>query len=202
MPQAPRAWVAVGRTPALVLGRSQHALHPATDLRVRRRASGGGAVLIGPSVLRSLLRLPLTHAAARAGPSSLARWAGDVHLRWLASLGVEEAALHEGRATNHWACFLGLGPGEVIVRERKLLGIAQAWHRGTAWVWSATLLQQPPWSRMCDALGQPEAAALLARQTVSLQECLGAPADPLACESSLRAALHRALSEGAGPTGA
>lgn len=199
MPQPPAAWVAVGRRPALVLGRSQHGLRPATCLPVRRRASGGGAVLTGPWLLRSLVRLPLTEALAREGPGSLAHWVGGVHLRWLASLGLQDAELYGRPVQDHWACFLGRGPGEVVVQGRKLLGIAQAWHRGTAWAWSATLLQPPPWTLLCDALGQPEAAALLAQRTISMQECLGGPLDPVACERSLRAALQRGLAAAAGP---
>lgn len=186
----PRAWTAVGRRPALVLGRSQHALQPATPMAVRRRASGGGVVLIGPWMLRSLVRVPTTHAAARDGPAPLARWTGNLHLQWLASLGLQGARLHEGRALNHWACFLGRGPGEILVDDRKLVGIAQAWHRGTAWVWSAVLLHPPPWALLGEAFGQSGTALELARQTVSLEECLGTPPG---CAHSLRSVLQQAL---------
>jgi lipoate---protein ligase len=183
------AWVAVGRTPALVLGRSQHALRPDTALRVRRRASGGGAVLTGPWMLRALLRLPRAHPLARGGPTALARWFGGLHLPWLRGLGIADADLYAGPFEDHWACFLGRGPGEVLVGDRKLVGIAQAWHRDRILLWSATLLEPSPWARLGEAFGQPEAADSLAAGTISARECVGGRVESEAWVGSLREVL-------------
>jgi len=189
VPATPRAWVAVGRTPALVLGRSQHALRPDTSLRVRRRASGGGAVLVGPWMLRALLRLPRAHPLARGGPTALARWFGGLHLPWLRAQGITEPELYTGAFEDHWSCFLGRGPGEVLVRDRKLVGIAQAWHRDRILLWSATLLEPSPWARLGEAFGRPEAADSLAERTICAAECAGGRIDAQAWTGSLRAAL-------------
>lgn len=194
MEKPPRAWALAGGKPAIVLGRSQHGLQVVPVLPVRRRASGGGAVLAGPWMLRAAVRLPRDHALVRHGPGTLARWIGRIHLGWLQAHGLAGAHLHEGPTQEHWACFAGRSAGEVLVGGRKLTGIAQAWQRSSVLATAGTLVYPPPWDALCDALGRPAAdAAELMDLTASLGECLEAAVDAAAWARSLKAALLLAL---------
>lgn len=186
----PRAWAGVGHHPALLLGRAQHGWPVRPLLPVRRRSSGGGAVLSGPWLLWGLLRLPRTHPVLQQGPARAARWFGGVHRDWLQAQGVAAAMLYEGPVRDHWACFGGLGPGEVLVQGRKLTGIAQTWRRAHVLLCSGTLVATPPWPLLCDALGRPQAeGAELAACTVSTRECLLQAPPSAAWARSLAAAL-------------
>lgn len=194
MPKPPRAWVLPGGCPSVVLGRSQHALRVRAALPVRRRASGGGAVLAGPWLLRAAVRLPRGHPLLRSGPASLARWLGEVHLQWLHAAGVAGARMHAGPGREHWACFGGCNVGEVVVDGRKLTGIAQAWRRSGVLVAAGTLVHPPHWLVLCEAMERPAAeAAELAAATTTLQECLRLRPDVAAWADGLRAALRDAL---------
>lgn len=189
-----RIWVDTGGRPALVLGRAQRRLVTGGPLPVRWRASGGGAVLAGPWLLRAALRLPRQHPALQRGPTAAAHWFGQIHLDWLRAQGIAGAALHTGALRSHWACFAGVGPGEVLVDGRKLAGVAQAWKRHSAILFSGTLLAPSPWPLLCEALRKPpEEAAALRAATISAQECLGAPVEAAAWAASLRARLQAAL---------
>lgn len=177
-----------------MLGRAQRKLPTDPVLPVRLRASGGGAVLTGPWLLRAAVLLPTSHALASRGPAAAARWFGDVHLRWLQAQGEGGAALHTGATVAHWACFAGRGPGEVVIGQRKIVGIAQAWRRRAILLSSGTLLSPPPWPLLCAALRRPrEDADLLAAVTVSAADCLGREADTATWADALRDALERAL---------
>lgn len=189
-----RAWALPGRDPCVVLGRGQHLLPVTAVLPVRRRATGGGAVLAGPWLLRSAVRLPPARPRPDCGPATLARWFGQVHLQWLRELGVAGAGLHPSGTLGHWACFGGRSAGEVLAGGRKLTGIAQAWRRSGIFLAAGTLLYPPPWPLLCAALRRPAAeAAELAAATTSIEACLGRPVDAHACARSLRAALCAAL---------
>lgn len=194
MAKPPRAWVLPGRAAAIVLGRSQHGTAAHTPLPVRLRASGGGAVLTGPWLLRAAVRLPPGHPVLRHGAAAAAAWFGQAHLDWLHRRGIRGARLYEGPVSDHWACFAGRGPGEIVVGERKLVGIAQAWRRSSVLLSSGVLLRAPPWELLCEALGQGAgAAATLAQGTVCAEECMGRAIDPAAWARSLQSALALAL---------
>lgn len=189
-----RVWALPGSAAYVSLGRSQHPLPIASALPVRRRASGGGAVLAGPWLLRAAVRLPRDHVLTRHGPAALAAWLGQVHVDWLEAGGIANARLHRGPGTGHWACFAGRSPGEVLVDGRKLTGIAQVWRRSGVLAMAGTLLDPPAWPVLCDALGRAESeAAELARTTISVRECVGHPLDAPAWARSLRAVLQTAL---------
>ena len=190
----PRAWALPGGKPAVVLGRGQHALDVTTVLPVRRRASGGGAVLTGPWLVRAAVRLPRDHVLLRDGPRAMAQWIGRIHLEWLQAQGVAGARMHEGPTQEHWACFAGWSAGEVLVDGRKLTGIAQTWQRFGVLVSAGTLIRPPPWHLLCDALARPASdVSELEHRTVSLGACLACAVDSAACSESLREALLRAL---------
>jgi lipoate-protein ligase A len=180
----------------LVLGRAQRELPTDGNLPVRLRSSGGGAVLSGPWLLRAVVVLPRSHPLAQDGPVAAARWIGDVHRGWLREQGIAHAALHAGPTVGHWACFAGRGPGEVLIGDRKIVGIAQTWKRRHVLLSAATLLTPPPWNLLCQAMRQPaDEAAVLAARTVSAQDCVQRPIDPQSWTRSLLKALRFAVED-------
>ena len=151
-------------------------------------------MLSGPWLLRALVRVPRSHLLASDGPVTAARWLGEIHRRWLLSLGLEGSALYGGALVEHWACFRGRAPGEVMVGGRKITGIAQAWRRADALLAAGTLLTDPPWRLLCDAVDRsPAEVAALAGDVTSLRQCLGRFADTHECERSLQQMLERGL---------
>lgn len=202
MTKRARAYAATGGQPAVILGRSQRGVQVQPVLPVRHRFSGGGAVLGGPWLLRAAVRLPRDHPLLRKGPTVVARWFGELHLQWLRRQGLTGATLYEGPLQGHWACFAGLGPGEVLVDGRKLVGIAQAWKRHGAFIASATLLYPSPWALLCEAMERPLAeAADLAARTITLEECLGHRVDAAAWANELRDALCQAIADDSAAAG-
>ena len=119
--------------PALVIGSTQPDHHLAGGLRsleVARRRSGGGAVLVEPH------RLVWADVVVPAGDplwhddvGRAAWWLGEAWAAALASLDVGPASVHRSGLVRSpwspWVCFAGLGPGEVTISGRKVLGVAQ-----------------------------------------------------------------------------
>lgn len=180
--------VAIGSRALLVLGRSQRGLPvDETVLPVVRRASGGGAVLAGPWLLRATVSLPPRHRLTQGGIVAAARWFGDVHLRWLRAHGIDAAELYDGPSTDHWACFAGRGPGEIVVDGRKIAGIAQRWGAARITLSGGTLLTPPPWQLLVRALRRAdEETAELDSSAISAQQCLRQPVRAAAWAASLR----------------
>ena len=193
-----RVWTGIDERVSLSLGRSmRHWPTPTSTppgLCVRRRLSGGGAVLRGPRLLRASVRLPRGHGVLGAGPATAARWFGQLHLRWLRRMGVPLAHCHEGPALEHWSCFAGRSCGEVLLGQRKIVGIAQAWRRDVVLIHSGTLLSDVPWALMADALGRnsPRELRDLHASTVGVQRCVG-PILSQAWAASLATELEDAL---------
>ena len=120
--------------PAVVLGSTQRDdivdsdFVAARGFDVARRRSGGGAVLVDPSVVW------IDFAIARDDPlwdDDVARsmqWLGRLWSRALAGIGVT-SRVHEGPAVvpplARALCFCGVGHGEVVVEARKAIGISQ-----------------------------------------------------------------------------
>ena len=133
-------WYEVTR-PALVLGSAQRdevvdtEACAAAGVDVVRRRSGGGVVLLVPGE-----SLWLDVVVPRADPlwdDDVARamwWLGDVWCEALAAIGVADAHVHRGPLMHTpWSrlvCFDGIGAGEVLVGERKAVGIRQRRTRG------------------------------------------------------------------------
>jgi len=120
--------------PALVLGSTQSpdtVTAPSAALEVVRRRSGGGAVLVEPG------RLAWVEVVVPAGDplwhhdvGRASWWLGDAWAQVVAELGSGGAvAVHRGAMVSSlWSarvCFAGLGPGEVTVEGRKVVGISQ-----------------------------------------------------------------------------
>lgn len=122
--------------PAVVLGSTQPfdhfvgAVHDEGGLRVARRKSGGGAVLVEPGrVVWADVVLPAGDPLWHDDVGRAAWWLGEAWAAALADLGVGPGAVHQSGLVRSewspWVCFAGLGPGEVTVAGRKVVGISQ-----------------------------------------------------------------------------
>ncbi len=129
------SWFEVERS-ALVLGSAQPialidaAACAARGVDIVRRRSGGGAVLLEPGdVLWADVLIPVGHPHWTPDVSSSAWWLGEAWLRALASLGMSGLGVHRGpMVRNDWSsrvCFAGVGGGEVMLGDRKVVGISQ-----------------------------------------------------------------------------
>lgn len=131
----PCVWWCDATDSAIVLGSGQA---PATvdagacarlGLEVVRRRSGGGAVLVRPAeVVWADIVLP--HGVAPDDVRGAMVWAGE---RWRAALSGRDngsaLVVHRGgmvpSAWSQLVCFAGIGPGEVLLGGRKLVGLSQ-----------------------------------------------------------------------------
>ncbi|MCC5952505.1 MAG: hypothetical protein JJU45_10475 [Acidimicrobiia bacterium] len=146
---------------AVVLGSTQrsHAHHvtpPPLAATVVRR-SGGGAVWV-----RSQAQVWIDVLIPRRWPG----WSDDVHHasvwlgeRWAATLGrlglaaeVHRSGVHSDEA-GRLVCFAGLGPGEVLVEGRKVVGVSQRRARDGARLQSMAYVGEFPSVTTAAALG-------------------------------------------------
>ena len=128
-------WLAVDR-PALVLGSTQrpevadHAALAASGVELVRRRSGGGAVLLTPGdVVWADVVVPAGDPLWDDDVGRATHWLGEVWVRALSGCGLTGAEVHRGPMLRApWSslvCFAGVGPGEVLVNGRKVVGISQ-----------------------------------------------------------------------------
>ncbi len=135
-PASRQIWVLEPSGPAVVLGSTQRddvvdreaAAHH--GVAVARRRSGGGAVWVdrGDPVWLDVIVPrddPLWH-------DDVGRSFAPIGTSWsvaLGALGVEGTQVHDGPMMRaEWSdlvCFAGVGPGEVLVGDRKMVGISQ-----------------------------------------------------------------------------
>ena len=166
--------VAIVRTveqPTLVLGSTQDAgiVDPEAverlGVRVARRRSGGGAVLLEPGRMLWVDTWvprgdPLWHEDVGRSPIWIGEW-------WLAALGAEGLEVHRGRPTAaRWSrqiCFAGVGPGEVVDAHRKVVGVAQ-WRSREGVLSHAIAYLGVDWVRTVGLLRLGEHGAEAARQ--------------------------------------
>jgi lipoate-protein ligase A len=157
-------WLLDVERPALVLGSTQP--DPAgprpSELEVARRQSGGGAVLVSAETV--VWVDAFVPAGDRLWVADVGRafgWLGAAWVAALAAVGFAGARRHEGPLVHStWSrsvCFAGLGPGEVTVGGRKVVGISQRRRRDGALFQCAALLE---WDAVGTgaALGLPPAA--------------------------------------------
>jgi lipoate-protein ligase A len=143
-PATRAVWVLEVERPALVLGSTQDegVVDPrvATTLgiEVARRRSGGGAVLLVPGEVAWLDVIvphgdPLWHDdVSKAGV-----WLGQTWTATLADLGITGTTVHmerlaTGGALGRLVCFAAVGPGEVTLGQRKIVGVSQRRTRAAA----------------------------------------------------------------------
>lgn len=115
--------------PALVLGSaSPDPFRSLRDDLVRRR-SGGGLVWLEPEVIAWVdVFVPAADLLWRSDVSRAFHWLGSRIAAAFAEIGVS-ASVHRGAyeagPSDGLVCFASLGPGEVTVGGRKLVGISQ-----------------------------------------------------------------------------
>lgn len=148
--------------PALVLGSAQPftdvdaAAAAAAGLEVVRRRSGGGAVYVSASAVMWVdLVLPAGDPLWEPDVGRAAWWVGDAWVRALEVAGLEGAGVwRSAMRRTGWSdrvCFSGTGPGEVLVGDSKVVGIAQRRTRFAALFQTALVVDWDP-DRLLDVL--------------------------------------------------
>ena len=128
-------WFDVQR-PAVVLGSTQAdevvdaVRAEAAGMEIARRRSGGGAVHLDQAAVTWVdVVLPAGDPRWEADVSRSFGWLGQAWATVLRSLGHDEVTVHRGpMERTPWSdlvCFGGVGPGEVLVEGRKVVGISQ-----------------------------------------------------------------------------
>lgn len=150
-----QVWVQHVERPALVLGSTQPddlvdaEAAARAGVEVVRRRSGGGAVLVEPGgTVWVDVVVPPGDPLWDDDVGRAAHWVGEAWARALTACGVAGATVHTGGlVTTPWSrqvCFAGLGPGEVTVDGRKVVGVAQRRTRHGARFQGAALLRWEP----------------------------------------------------------
>lgn len=157
IPDAPTTalwWFEVAR-PSVVLGSTQRGdavdivAASAAGIEVAQRRSGGGAVFLAPggAVWVDVI-LPATDHRWEQDVGRSFHWLGEAWARVVRELGLHDAEVHTGpllrRPWSEQVCFAGLGPGEVTVGGRKVVGISQRRTRAGARFQCALLLEWDP----------------------------------------------------------
>ena len=133
--------------PLLVLGSTQpdDVVHDADGVPVTRRRSGGGAVLLEPGrVVWVDVAVPAAHRLWDGDVGRAFHWLGAV---WTDAIGAR-ARWHNGPLVrgpfSDLVCFAGLGPGEVTIDGRKVVGMSQRRTRAGALFQCAALVDWEP----------------------------------------------------------
>lgn len=199
--------------PAVVLGRSQWRRFAETgaavDVPLIGRASGGGAVLVGPWMAGLSVALPVDHPLIAGGLVDAYRWLGECIAGVLRAAGIAGAqALSPGQvadarasfapATLAWACFGSLSPWEVTVGGRKIAGLAQVRRRTGVLLVGGVLLARVDWTLLCAALGEPASEAETLTEITTDCARHTTPERARAVPSMLAAALGATLGVAAG----
>ena len=195
--------------PAIVLGCSQRAHLPALQAGAPNtpalvRASGGGAVLVGPWMVSSSVVLPLAHPWVSGRINESYQGLGRLYVQLLARLGVVARALPPAEvlqaemglgAPVPWACFGSLASWEVVdaAGGRKLVGLAQRRQRHGVLLVAGTLVSQPDWALLCRAMGHPGDEAAMQQRTVSCAQLHSGFVSAAVYAQALHAALAQAL---------
>lgn len=150
-----QVWVMVVDRPALVLGSTQSLdeVDPVAAERrgvdVVRRRSGGGAVMVEPGgTVWVDVVVPPGDPLWDDDVGRAAHWLGRAWATAVRSVAAVDAVDHVGPlVTTPWSrlvCFAGLGPGEVTVDGRKVVGLSQRRTRHGARFQTAALLRWEP----------------------------------------------------------
>lgn len=161
----PALWLHQLIRPAAVMGSRQRPeivdqMYADTHgIEVCGRRSGGGLVVVEPE--RSLwldVIVPPTHRLWLADVSRSFHWLGTLWADTLRELGETDVLVHEGPLLHpvegQAVCFAGLGPGEVTVAGRKVVGLSQRRTKAGA-RFQCLLVEGWPW-QLTQALLRPE----------------------------------------------
>lgn len=182
-------------SPTLVLGSAQResevdrGVADALGVEVVRRRSGGGAVLLLPDEFVWLdLVIPAGDPLWLDDVGRAMLWVGELWQLALSSMGVAGEVHRGGLMTTEWSrqvCFAGVGTGEVMAGDSKLVGVSQRRTREYA-----------RFQSMCHLRWRPELAAALVAEPRPTAAALAASATPVGCGTTdLRDALSRHLVE-------
>ncbi|MGH9057019.1 MAG: lipoyl protein ligase domain-containing protein [Acidimicrobiales bacterium] len=140
--------------PALVLGSAQPVSDvdveaaDAAGVAVARRRSGGGAVLVESGILWADFLLPAGDRLWDADVGKASWWVGEVWSEALEHAGAGSVSVWRGPLRkSRWSgqvCFAGLGPGEVVLGGRKVMGVSQRRTREAVLFQTAVLLKWEP----------------------------------------------------------
>lgn len=158
----PTVWVVNPTDRSIVLGSTQResdvdvAAAHRHRLAITRRRSGGGAVLVTPeSMVWVDVIVPRSHPAWTDDIGRAAVWMGERWAEALAAVGVEGTVLQPPMPSDELArvvCFVGRGPGEVVIGDTKVVGISQRRTRDAARFQCAVLRSWEP-EPLIDAMG-------------------------------------------------
>lgn len=214
---APQWRVWAYEQPAIVLGCSQRAHYErlqampgGPSMEVLLRESGGGAVLTGPWMQGLSLVLPNGHPWLGQGLLESYRHLGQLFAELLVAQGVparalppaelpaqQAALIARGLPVLDWACFGNLSPWEVVdAQGRKLVGLAQRRRQTGVLLVAGLLVSEPPWGRLCEALGKGEDEAVLRQRTVSCEVLASDAASRRDWGDAVRAKLVEAFGHG------
>jgi lipoate-protein ligase A len=184
------AFVRTVERPTLVLGSTQDVGIVDTQALARRgvelvrRRSGGGAVLLEPD--RAVWVDTWVPRGDPLWGDDVARSGAWIGAWWAESLGVPGLQVHDGRPIeSRWSdriCFAGLGAGEVVHRDRKVVGVAQWRNSAGALIHSLAYLEIE-WERLTELLDlgsdRAPAALELAASTTTVPELVATDAGRL-----------------------
>jgi lipoate-protein ligase A len=197
-------------TPAVLLGMSQQIAQVdggaalAGGYSVHRRQSGGGIVVSDPSLLMLDLALPHEDPLASSDLTESYRWLGEVLADAMRALGADArvVGIDEARADTRALdallrriCFAGRSPYEVLVGERKLVGLAQVRRRAGALFQAGVYLRWAPWRTAAVVGVAPEERGALAERLEARVAGLDGRG---ASAAAVERAVERALRERAG----
>lgn len=204
---------------AVVLGRGQAPLVAghSPDVEVLTRFSGGGAVLMDPSLLALDVLLPTGHPWLDGDLGAVFPRVGRLWADALHDLGVDGATVHDGPATARRrgdarerllaaVCYATLGRGEVLVGGRKIVGLAQRRRRPGALVQCGLLRRWDP-APLLAALGGDPGDPVVLGAAVGLDEVLAGvaaarnrvPGGRVDDQAVMRAVTARATAPGGEP---
>ncbi len=167
---------------AITVGRAQRAqVDPGAAAReglaVVPRLSGGGPVLWDDDLIAIDIVIPAGHRLLPADVVSAYRWVGEAVASALGGLGIPGARAVPPVEARAWPrgvagamCFGGLSPWEVVVGDRKVVGLSQV-RRQAGGIIQVGVPMRLDAGRLARAVGAPTGAADdLAARTASLAD--------------------------------